>query len=247
MLICTELLAMTSPLPSFPQVPQAFQSPPLTGSPQATAGDAQLSLVQSLCGLLFTGNFHVYPCLPQKKDLWVDASVSSVHSAPCKMPWWKPRGAANGWMAEAQIPGKPPRIFPPLLSWLMGALHGVTLVDLGESLHGPKGTGSYPRTALLQSSELGSMAGLEGRVSHHFRNTEFCPNYSLSFKIPPPDVFQASHFSGVTRQRGLFLPLPLDSCEEPGRVSTLTEAPARQSPGVPRDLFWPLPGYVPLS
>lgn len=60
------------------------------------------------------------------------------------------------------------------------------------------------------------VAGPVSKVSYPFKNTEFCPNYSLSFKIPPPDVFQASHFNGVTRQQGLFLSLPLDSSENPG-------------------------------
>lgn len=91
------------------------------------------------------------------------------------------------------------------------------------------------------------MVSVEGRVSHPFGNMEFCPNYSPSFTIPPPDIFQASHFTGVTRQQGLFLLLPLDFCEDPGRVSTLTEAPARQSPGVPGGPAWPLAGCVSLS
>lgn len=122
-LICTELASDQSLALLLPSPTKLSNSHLLQAAAQATAGDAQLSLVQSLCGLLFTGNFHVYSCLPQKNDLWVDPRVSSVHSAPCKMPWWKPRGAANGWMAngwmaEAQIPGKPPCIFFPCLSWL---------------------------------------------------------------------------------------------------------------------------------
>lgn len=85
----------------------------------------------------------------------------------------------------------------------------------------------HPLFSRAQSSV--GMVSVEGRVSHPFRNMEFCPNYSPSFTIPPPDIFQASHFTGVTRQQGLFLLLPLDFCEDPGRVSTLTGSSKTES------------------
>lgn len=108
-----------------------------------------------------------------------------------------------------------------------------------------KGSGAQvptPRSAFLW--RLVGLAGGEGRFSHPFRNMKFFLNYSLSFKIPPP----FSWFPTLTDYQAMgTIPPTLDSCEDPGKVSTLTGAPARQSPRDPRGPAWPLAGSVLLS
>lgn len=88
------------------------------------------------------------------------------------------------------------------------------------------------------------LAGGEGRVSHPFRNMKFCLNYSLSFKILSPFSWLPTL---VGYQATGTIPPTLDSCEDPGKVSTLTGVPARQSPRDPRGPAWPLAGGVLLS
>ena len=190
---------------------------------QALAGGAPLSLAPSPCDLLlFTRNFHVYICLPRRRNSgqiqW--SPLSAQHAA------WCPAGSPeeeriDGWLGPA--PSKPPAIFLPLTSQPVQPRHVLNLTALGEPACG-RGTQAPPPDSLFSGAWWGWQA--ERRGSRPFGNTEFCPHDSLSFKIPPPDVFQASHFSGVTRQRGLFLP-PSRLREDPGSVSTLTGAPER--------------------
>lgn len=80
----------------------------------------------------------------------------------------------------------------------------LTLVTLKKNSNMAEGHGSPPLDPLFLGDWWVWLAGRGSSLP--FRKTKFCVHYSLSFKIPPPDVFQASHFSGVTRQQGQFLP-----------------------------------------
>lgn len=107
-----------------------------------------------------------------------------------------------------------------------------------------KGRGAQvptPRSAFLWS--LVGLAGGEGKISHLYTNIKFCLNYSLSFKIPPFSWFPTL----VDYQATGTIPPTLDSCEDLGKVSILTGAPATQSPRDPRGSAWPLAGSVLLS
>lgn len=148
------------------------------------------------------------------------------------------------WMDRSSLPGKPRPSFshsPPSLC----SPH-MCLISLPRRSHVWLGDPDSTPDRLFSRAWQIWLAGR--RRSHPLENTEFCPHCSLSFKIPPPDVFQASHFTGVTRQQGLFLtPPPLDSCEHPGSISTLTGAPARRSPRDLGDPARPLMGCVTLN
>lgn len=95
----------------------------------------------------------------------------------------------DGW-GPASWPA--PAIFLPLTPSSCSPI--INLTALGEPMHG---RGAQALTPDLLSSGVWQVWLAKRRV---------LPTLLLSFKILPPDVFQASHFSGVTRQRALFLP-----------------------------------------
>ena len=115
------------------------------------------------------------------------------------------REGMDRWMDRSSLPGKPRPSFshsPPSLC----SPH-MCLISLPRRSHVWLGDPDSTPDRLFSRAWQIWLAGR--RRSHPLENTEFCPHCSLSFKIPPPDVFQASHFTGVTRQQGLFLTPPL--------------------------------------
>lgn len=164
---------MSSPMPA------SYRKPS-----QALAGGARLSLAPRPCDLLLcTRNFHVYICLPRRRNSgqirW--SPLSAQHAT------WCPAGSPeeermDGWMGPA--PSKPPAIFLPLTSQPVQPRRVLNLTVLGEPACG-RGTQAPSPDSLFSGAWWGWQAGRRG--SRPFGNTEFCPHDSPSFKIPPPD------------------------------------------------------------
>lgn len=224
---------MSSPMPA------SYRKPS-----QALAGGARLSLAPRPCDLLLcTRNFHVYICLPRRRNSgqirW--SPLSAQHAT------WCPAGSPeeermDGWMGPA--PSKPPAIFLPLTS--QPVQPDVCLISLSwESRHVAEGHRPHPQTHSSPEPGGDGRPGGEGLTPSGTQNSAHTTLRALKFHHLI-DVFQASHLSGVTRQRGLFLP-PARLREDPGSVSTLAGVPEGWSSGDSGDPAWPLPSCVTLS
>lgn len=104
----------------------------------------------------------------------------------------------DGW-GPASWPA--PAIFLPLNPSSCSPI--INFTALGEPMHG---RGAQALTPDLLSSGVWQVWLAKRRGILPLWEHRVLPTLLLSFKILPPDVFQASHFSGVTRQRALFLP-----------------------------------------
>lgn len=147
----------------------------------------------------------------------------------------------DGW---ARLPASPPPSFshsPPSL-----CSPDMCLISLPwESRHVAEGHRPHPQTHSSPDPDGDGWPGGEGLAPSGTRNSAHTTLRALKFHHLI-DVFQASHLSGVTRQRGLFLP-PARLREDPGSVSTLTGVPEGWSSGDSGDPGWPLPSCVTLS